>query len=718
MPNPLTGQPWPWESQDTQQQQQQQPPNTTQRDKQLNDLGALHAGVIGKTETVGKDGTQVKAPSGAGWNTYTFGDGSTVDLTDDGRMQNLITPRPVAQTATQQQLSTGHISVGNQVYTPDPSNPSGPWILSTESANQQQLTDAKTVADTNYQTAQTQKLQNDSILATDPQNQQALAAKQGIDNAYVQAQTQKLAADEAVARGNLAVSQGNLGVSQGNLAIGQAKLPGEIAQTAATTQNTLQSAATSAGNLALAQQKAPTDIALTQAQTQNQIASAAAAQAKINQPSVLDTGTGPTTTMWNPATQSTQTVANQNYLPTDPGRMTAQLQQQAQAQQQTLQQQVQAGKLTSDQAASQFDTWWNQNIEPLKGDIAAAQAKQQSALAQQQAQTNYYNAQAANLPATLAQNASDQAQRNVISMLPYVTGKGYGDAVSNLMSSMGTGKFPGINPQALASAATYSLPNLQEIGRQGAAAALAHISPTAQNILTQNAAGGQPAVQPPVAGMPDLNSLLSRGSYGFGQPGGGMAGAPPAPAMAQSPAGSNPMTNMQGAPGTNLVPTATLNAMNAAPQTSYTIPGLNPAGMPGAGPAGQQSFQLPTTAQPAPMGGPPPVPQPAPFRGAPAAPQPAPYIPPYQPAPPLPQQALTGGQDLSGYGQATPQGTGYPVGTPAWNGSPMPTGPVPYQPPPYVPNGFDLGSLWNQAGGSTPYTDPTNTNWMQVVPGI
>ena len=45
---------------------------------------------------------------------------------------------------------------------------------------------------------------------------------------------------------------------------------------------------------------------------------------------------------------------------------------------------------------------------------------------------------------------------------------------------------------------TYSLPNLQEIGRQGAAAALANISPTAQ----MHAQTPGPPGQPPVPGMP------------------------------------------------------------------------------------------------------------------------------------------------------------------------------------------------------------------------
>lgn len=221
-------------------------------------------------------------------------------------------------------------------------------------------------------------------------------------------------------------------------------------------------------------------------------------------------------------------VPNPSYVPTDPGRMTQQLQQQIDAQAQTLHQQVTQGSLTPDQAASQFNQFWQENVEPVKGDITAAQAKAQAALAYQQSQTGYENALAANIPATLAQNASDAAQRNFTSMMPYLVNSSAGTTPGITTNSKG---FPQINIGQVMANATYSLPNLQDIGRQGAAAALAHISPTAQNILAQGP--GQPA-QPPVPGL-DINSMLNQSAYGFGAPPAGAAGGPPASGAPPAP---------------------------------------------------------------------------------------------------------------------------------------------------------------------------------------
>jgi hypothetical protein len=105
-------------------------------------------------------------------------------------------------------------------------------------------------------------------------------------------------------------------------------------------------------------------------------------------------------------------------------------------------------------------------------------------------------------------------------MLPYVVGAG---AATTPGVTAGKGGFPQINPQQIMQNATYSLPNLQEIGRQGAAAALANFSPTA----AMHAQMPGPPAQAPMPGLPDLNSLLNQSSYG-GAP---QQGAPPAQAQ-------------------------------------------------------------------------------------------------------------------------------------------------------------------------------------------
>jgi len=274
-------------------------------------------------------------------------------------------------------------------------------------------------------------------------------------------------------------------------------------------------------------------------------------------------------------------VPNPSYQPTDPGRMVQQLQQQASAQQQTLQQQVQSGKLTSDQAASQFDQWWNTNVEPMKGDIANLQATQQADLAQKQAYANYY----AQLPgynqAQLAETAANNAQSNYLRAIPYMANP---NAASLAQQALSGGKY---NPAAAIQAMTFSGPSLQEIGRQGAAAALAHISPTAQSIVQQGQ--GAPIGQPAAPGLPNLNQLLNQSQYGFGgaTPGGApgsVAGpstnVPGTMNMGLAPntsIASIPLTNMQGAPGVNLMTTSQLSGM----------------GGPGAGPPSGQSAGYP-----------------------------------------------------------------------------------------------------------------------------
>jgi hypothetical protein len=110
-------------------------------------------------------------------------------------------------------------------------------------------------------------------------------------------------------------------------------------------------------------------------------------------------------------------------------------------------------------------------------------------------------------------------------MMPYVVGAG-------AATTPAVGPSGKINVGQVMQNATYSLPNLQAIGQQGAAAALAHLSPTAQSILNQPA----PPAQPPMPGLPDINQVLSQGRYGFGA--GAGAGAPAAAPMAQAGAGA------------------------------------------------------------------------------------------------------------------------------------------------------------------------------------
>lgn len=462
---------------------------------------------------------------------YTFPNNVTAEISSNGGL-GAITP-PKTQTAADTAAQSGALmGPGGQIYikNPTPNDGRGPYIPSQDTAATQQADNMAKMAQANASQAQANVNAIDAMLKADPTNitlnQQKDAAQAQLQQAQATATT--LNAQSTAARVG---SQNQLDVAQAGAATQNAGSTALNAQSTAArvgSQNALDlaQAGTQAINAQVAQAKLQPDIGLTQAQTANYQAAAQAALQKAGEPTVQTTGTGPTYTYYDPKTGQMVTAQNTAYQPTDPGRMTAQLKQQADTQWQSLQQQVQQGKISGDQAINQFNKYWDENVEPLKGSIAQAQATQQSALAQQQAMTGYYNAQAANLPATLAVNASDAAQRNAISMMPYMVNS---NAANNPGVTTGARGFPVMNPGQIMQNATFSLPNLQEIGRQGAAAALANISPTA----AMHAQMPGPLGQPPAGGLPDMSSLLNRGAYQFpGMPPQGAAPmAPAAPAM-------------------------------------------------------------------------------------------------------------------------------------------------------------------------------------------
>jgi hypothetical protein len=248
----------------------------------------------------------------------------------------------------------------------------------------------------------------------------------------------------------------------------------------------------------------------------------------------------------------------------NPAQLTVNLQNQTNAMAQSLNQQVQQGKLSPDAATSQFNQWFQTNVEPMKQQIAYQQATQQAALNTAQAQANLYGAQAANYPAALAQTASDAAQKNAIAMMPYQGNPQFGNVLGTILSG---GK---VSPEQMQAATTMSLPNLQEIGRQGAAQALAGISPTAQ-MHTQIPG---PSFSPPMAGLPPLTSMLNAGSYTFGAP----PAAAAAPAVAN--AGAAPPAAAAAAPGFDwgaLLARQQQSAADQAAQAQIAWPSYTPA---------------------------------------------------------------------------------------------------------------------------------------------
>ena len=577
MPNPITGQPWPWEPQTTTPATAAAPVDTTTRDAQLKDLKAKHGELVGTPSamTVPIPASQIKnkddpTTRATGYDLYTFADGTSIELKPTGESQNYkeSTQANAAATAANRQPTTieeqkglGSVAIGSTTYVPDPNNPTGPWIPDQKST-------ASTAASLDESKARTTQ----ALTASGASEATIAKTMQAIDQAN---QSFPLTQAESAARtkqilSSAGLSDVNASKAAQDMEFARQNQPLTQAETVQRTNQLIASSGLDDANAAAVRQKISLDASnnpLNQAEIQSRIDSAKASTqatlSKLNQPTVMQTGSGPNYTYYDPAQGKMVTAPNAAYAPTDPGKMTVQLKQQADAAQKSIQDQVAQGKLSPDQAGTQFQQWWTDNIDPVKGDIASAQAKIQGALDYQRAQTQSLGDTSAYNFGQLAETGSNNAQRNVISMMPYAVN-------ASAATNPGVSANGKIDIGQVMQNATFSMPNLQEIGRQGAAAALANISPTAQAHLS---AGGPPPAQgQQMPGMPDINSLLNSGAYHFlppppgggGAPGGG--GVPPQqtnvqpnPAAAAitgpnssgfNPQGSTAALNQQGYPDT------------------------------------------------------------------------------------------------------------------------------------------------------------------------
>src|SRR5215471_338539 len=264
----------------------------------------------------------------------------------------------------------------------------------------------------------------------------------------------------------------------------------------------------------------------------------------------------PTLVRYDPTTGKYTQQPNPNYQPTDPSLRVAQLSQQASAKLQELQAKI-GPNYTPDQAQTEYDQWWNANVEPAKQMLQQAQAeKQLKWSAEQRATTEQQRSNYAT-----AMQAGQNAVEATKALLPNMVGPGFGNTINQLAGSWSNLKAPMPNLD-IASAVTYKTPDLAGISERATANALAHISPTAAGI----SGGGAGLPQMPNL---DFNSMLNRGQYQF------RGAAPPG-----APAPSTPTT---GAP------------MTPSPGVSITPNMVNMTVMPGFG-GGGQSTPLPNYA--------------------------------------------------------------------------------------------------------------------------
>jgi hypothetical protein len=184
-----------------------------------------------------------------------------------------------------------------------------------------------------------------------------------------------------------------------------------------------------------------------------------------------------------------------------------QLQAAAQAKRAEVSKKIGVAGYTAEQAVQEFNGWWDQNVEPQRAQLEAAQQEAQAARGRQEAEASRMNVQA-------AQGAGRQAIDAFQAQARYRVGPRAAEVANQAARGQ---------QYDLSNAAFYQAPNLDEVAQQRTMEALKWISPTAA------AATGGP--------MPQVNNIdvtggLNRTSYmpGMPAPSPVMGGAAPAPA--------------------------------------------------------------------------------------------------------------------------------------------------------------------------------------------
>lgn len=449
----------------------------------------------GATQTVSLTYDPTQAGKGSQW-------GLVGDVGDLPKAPTTGTPNSQAQV------------IGGQIWGPDPSNPNGPWISRAIDQTAQDKAKAdinKSLVDAGYTQAQADAL----AAKTGPEIQQALAAA-----GASQAAQQK---------------------SLNDIAIANAKLGGEIAAQAATTEEAkartiytgaqtsqLQQATDIAAN------KAPYEIDYLKAQTAAQLASAGASQAQIqealqkisqaNAPQTVGTTLGPTSPNYvqtNPNTGQVTFTPNQNFQPktqADIAMRVGQIQSLMQQKGAEVQAKVGTNGFSHDDALNEFNQWYDQNVAPQQQALQAAQDEAAFARAKDQAAMRTSAFTAANAAGTQMTDAF----KAMVAAHP-VTNPNFGAASAQLAK----GQMP-----SNVSDLTYTAPNPMYAAALGTMNALKYIDPTAA------AATGNP---PPNLQSANIASMLGKPSY-FAP------GVPPPSGPA--PAAAAPPTPAPGGPGT------------------------------------------------------------------------------------------------------------------------------------------------------------------------
>ena len=368
------------------------PPDTSARQKVIDDLIAKHGALLGSPTTIYDKPTAaqtnaattdqqrqaLKDQMNSGFDQYTFADNSTIELSEDGQSRNYKAASAAAQTANNP--------------TPVTTNTTDPYIVMRDPKTGQTSTVAnpnyKTPSPTTVSTNTTDKVivtrNADGTTSTEPNPNYKEPSPTSVTtnttdqflvtrNADGTTKTEPNPNYRAPTPTSVATNTTDqfLVTRNADGTTSQAPNPNYQAPAAApiasnTTDPYIVMRDPKSGNTTTVanpnyQKPAPSVVSAPGASdqfimTRDPATGALSQQPNPNYVAPKPTQITPSTTAPFITTQDAKgnmtSVPNPSYVPTDPGRMTQQLQQSASAQQQTLQQQVAAGKLTSDQAAS------------------------------------------------------------------------------------------------------------------------------------------------------------------------------------------------------------------------------------------------------------------------------------------------------------------------------------------------------------------------------
>jgi len=485
-------------------------------------------------------------------------------------------------------------------------------------------------------------------------------------------------------------------------ATAQAKLPGELAQTAATTARIGTQTALDQAQIDALGLKTTSDVERAQKAGLLDDAQAAAIRQKMGQPSITDLGTGATYGVTTP--QGTiEERYRQGYVPKTRAEIAAragQIHSLIQQKGAELQAKIDSKEITGDQALQQYNAWAAQNVQPQQTALAAAQEEADFARAKEEADQRRQSM-------TGALAAGTQAREAFTAAAPYRVGENYGQGFEKMLNASLKGS--GHGDIDMTGSATWQGPDMMsQSPQQATMEALKYLSPTAAQ------ATGSP--QPNYQGV-DLSSSFAPFQFGTTPPAPAAApGASPAPTAAGVGPATGPFGTDQQQINRRLASFQTEAATNQQPGAFQGIDSQGMAGL-------IQRMMTPPVQPGAPA-------QPAAVGAGPAAvarfaPQAAP------PAPPAPWgPQATQAMNVGGWGNETPWSTqaSGAMNVGGWN-SPMPDYPygppnlasnTTYTPPPELaPPGLPPGYMPGTSVGSPGLPGNVLPSWPSInLPNI